>query len=119
MFELDDKRRDELVDRWARRIVERGLATPAIFLLEAHKPLAGLAAQGVLAFRPLLSALSSIDFTEVAALLRSVENVERLVQRIEELERSSITARRRDPPAPTRGTPDLNQEAKTDQATGR
>lgn len=88
MFELDEVRRDELVEAWARRLVDRGLAVPAVFLLEAHKPLAGIGAHAVVAFQPLLSAVFSLNFGEVAAFLRSADNIERLIRRIEDLERA-------------------------------
>jgi hypothetical protein len=86
VFELDESRRDELVESGARKIVERGLATAAVFLLEAHKPLAGLGSQAVLAFQPLLGSLFPVNFGELAAFMRHPDNVERLLQRIEELE---------------------------------
>lgn len=97
MFELDESRRDELVERWAHRLVSRGLAAPAVFLLEAHKPLAGLSAHALVAFRPLLSPLVPLDVGELAAFIRDVDNVERLLCRIEELEqqRTSREATRR------------------------
>ena len=87
MFELDPARRDDLVDSWARRLVERGLATPAVFLLEAHKPLSGLGAHAITAFQPLIAPLVRLDVGELAAFMREVDNVERLLMRIEELER--------------------------------
>ena len=87
MFELDESRRDELVESWARKLVQRGLGTAAVFMLEAHKPLAGLGAHAVIAFRPLLDSAFGLNFGELAAFMRSTDNVERLVQRVEELER--------------------------------
>lgn len=86
MFELSDPRRDELVERWATRITDRGLGTTAVFLLEAHKPLAGISAQLLLGFRPVVEALLRIDATELAAFVRYRDNIERLVLRIEELD---------------------------------
>ncbi|MFQ5806031.1 MAG: hypothetical protein ACE5I3_06240 [Phycisphaerae bacterium] len=87
MFELNDSRRDELVERWAAGIVDRGLGTAAVFLLEAHRPLAGLGAHALLGFRPILEPLLRIDAAELAAFVRQPENIERLVRRIEELDR--------------------------------
>lgn len=98
MFELNDTRRDELVETWAQKIVTRGLGTAAVFLLEAHKPLAGLGAQAVTAFQPLLTPLVRLDVGELAAFMRSADNVERLVLRIEQLEsarQEHLTAQRR------------------------
>jgi hypothetical protein len=101
MFELDDARRDELVERWSAWIHQRGFAVPAIFLLEAHKPLSGLSAQATIAFRPLIEGLSTFDATELAAFMREPDNVERLIRRLEQLveetdaKRKAAQARRR------------------------
>jgi hypothetical protein len=93
VFEIDPRRRDELVDSWAARIVGRGMGTIAVFLLEAHKPVAGLGAHAALAFRPVLSAVTSLDVVEAAAFFHDVDNVERLLTRIEELERKRLDRR--------------------------
>ena len=87
MFELDDARRDQLIEGWARKIVDKGLATAAVFMIEAHKPVAGLGAHAALAFQPLLSPLLRVDFGELAAFMHHTDNLERLLQRIEALER--------------------------------
>lgn len=98
MFEITDERRDELVELWARKIVDRGIAGPAIFMLEAHKPLAGIGANVAVAFQPLLAPLVSFNLHEVAAFMHQRDNVELLEQRIEALEeerRARLQARQR------------------------
>lgn len=92
MFELDSSRRDELIELWAHKLVDRGLGTAAVFLLEAHKPLAGLGSQAIIAFQPLLTPLVPINVGELAAFMRSPENVEQLVLRVEELEAARAAA---------------------------
>jgi hypothetical protein len=87
MFELDEQRRDELVELWAKKIVDRGLTSAAVFLLQAHVPLAGIGAQALIGFRPLVESLLRVDAAELAAFLREPDNIERLVLRIEELDR--------------------------------
>jgi hypothetical protein len=87
MFELNDSRRDELIELWAKRIVDRGLASAAVFLLQAHVPLAGIGAQALIGFRPLVESFLHVDATELAAFLRQPDNIELLVGRIEQLER--------------------------------
>jgi hypothetical protein len=86
MFELGEARRDELIELWAARIVERSLGTAAVFLLEAHKPLAGLGAHAILGFRPIVEALLPVNASELAAFLREPDNIERLVLRVEQLD---------------------------------
>ncbi|MEW6253509.1 MAG: hypothetical protein AB1716_22930 [Planctomycetota bacterium] len=93
MFELDETRRDALVEGWAQRIVARGFGPLAVFALEAHKPLAGIGAQAVLAFGPLVSALTAAPAEELAAFLHSPDNVERLIVRIEQLNAERAAAR--------------------------
>ena len=87
MFELSEARRDELIELWATRIVDRSLGTAAVFLLEAHKPLAGIGAHAVLGCRPIIEALLPVNAGELAAFLRDRDNIERLVLRVEELDR--------------------------------
>lgn len=88
MFELEPARRDELIETWARRIVDRGLGTAAVFLLEAHKPIAGLSAHAAIVFQPLLSAVVPLNVGELAAFMHDVDNIERLLRRIEDLEQA-------------------------------
>ena len=95
MFELSDGRRDELVERVARPIVCKGWARAAVFLLEAHRPLAGLGAHALLAFRPLAEGLLRFDAEELAAFIRQPENITRLIGRIETLEEEQRSSRGR------------------------
>lgn len=71
----------------AARIVEKRLALPATFLLEAHKPLAGLIYNFAALSEPVLGALFGFArVRECAALFESSAHIERLVSLIEELE---------------------------------
>lgn len=87
MFELSEARCTELTEQWAARIVNRGWTTAAVFLLEAHKPLAGIGAHALLGLRPLIDSVLQINVEELAAFVRQPDNIERLVLRIEELDR--------------------------------
>ncbi len=115
MFELDESRRDELAEAWAKRIVQRGLGTAAVFLLEAHKPLAGLGSHAVVAFQPLLRGILPWSMGEIAAFMHGSDNVERLIQRVEELE-----ARRSDKSdAPRRRAAEVRRRARHIRALRR
>jgi hypothetical protein len=94
LFELDPQRRDELAQRWATRIVERGLGALAVFLLEAHKPLSGLGAHALLAVEPLLAGVVPLRVGELAAFLHDGNNVEHLLQCIEQREQARAAAAR-------------------------
>lgn len=75
-----------LLDRIAARIVRHGLATPAIFFLESVRPLNFVAAQTMVFFGPLATAiLPRADYERLAKLLERRESVEALLVRIEAL----------------------------------
>ncbi len=85
----------ELMERVAKGLVDRGLAPPAIFVLEAMKPLSFVASQGLVVLEPFVQSLLSIpDYTAFRELLEDRRNVERLLQRIEALEDERAQAAR-------------------------
>jgi len=76
----------KLVDDFARAIVRRGLEAPAIMFLEMNKPLSYIAGQGVIVATPLIAPLVGADrMGRFSRFLQSPDNIERLIQRIEEL----------------------------------
>ncbi|MGC8864060.1 MAG: hypothetical protein ACP5R5_14985 [Armatimonadota bacterium] len=92
---LAEEERDALVDWIARRIVARRLETPAVFLLETHKPLSFVASQAVLVGMPFLAPLVGAQKTaDFSRLLADRTSIELLIRRIEEL------AEERDRPSP-------------------
>lgn len=60
-----------LLDRFARLIADRGLATPAIFLVESLVPLGFLASQLVHALTPMMGMVAPPD--EIERLARVLE----------------------------------------------
>jgi hypothetical protein len=81
---LSAARRDELIEALAQRIESLGLATPAVLMLEAHKPLSFLGSQAILLMQPLLSLVFDPAASgQYASLLEDRTNVERLIQRLE------------------------------------
>ncbi|HSV75047.1 MAG TPA: hypothetical protein VLH79_14900 [Chthonomonadales bacterium] len=84
--DLPDAERDELVDTIARHVVSRGLETPAVLLLEMHRPISFMASQGLVVLTPLLGPLIGLGTMQRGSLLlEKRENVERLIERIEHL----------------------------------
>jgi len=76
--------RTELLERFADGITRRGLAVPAIFLLELHKPLSGLGHILAEAFDPLTRCLvGSERAAAVLKLLESRANLEFVITRLE------------------------------------
>jgi hypothetical protein len=85
-YEITEEERDRTIEKWARKIVGKGLETPAILFLEMHKPLTFLASQGLLVGMPFLAPFIGVDVVhKYSKLLESRENIELLIRRIEEL----------------------------------
>jgi hypothetical protein len=82
----DEHARDALIDSMARQVVARRLETPALFVLEAHRPLSVMAGQALYVGAPLLGVF--FGFSKVqqwARLLEDRDNIDRIIKRIEEL----------------------------------
>ncbi|MCS6776170.1 MAG: hypothetical protein RMJ43_01335 [Chloroherpetonaceae bacterium] len=93
--ELPEAERDALIEQVARLVDARGLHLPAIWFLELHKPLCFLASQSVLLGSGFLVPLFGPHRVQQwARLLESRDNVERLIQRIEQMSASHHTMRR-------------------------
>ena len=84
--ELPQEDIDRIIESAAQDIERRGLQTPAILFLETHKPLSFVASQALVVGVPLLGPLFGAErMMQVSKLLRSKENVEKLIGRIESL----------------------------------
>ena len=84
--ELTEERREELIERFARIVDRRRLHTPAVFLLEMHKPISFFSGQTLLIGSGFLAPLFGLEnVRQVALLIESRANIERLICRIEEL----------------------------------
>ncbi|MCD6310250.1 MAG: hypothetical protein J7M18_06010 [Candidatus Eremiobacteraeota bacterium] len=77
----------ELLEKIADKVVKRGLAAPAIFLLEAFKPFSFIGQQLAVFFDPLINTLIEVkDYPKIVRLLEYRENIELLREMIEEHE---------------------------------
>jgi hypothetical protein len=82
---MSPEREKELIDKLATFVIDRHMETPAILFLESYKPLSFVAGQfGMFYLAPLMPLFGPWS-KEGIALLQKRENVERLIQRIEEL----------------------------------
>lgn len=80
-------RQREVLQRLADIVSKRGLATPAIFTLEAGKPLSFIGSQAMLFFEPFIDAFGkSGDYRLAAEGLEDRENIEWLIQQLEHAE---------------------------------
>lgn len=85
--ELSEEERDAILERIAQGIVRRGIAAPAVLFLEMNKPLSFVASQSLIVLTPFLAPFVGIDNVyRYSRLLEQRENVERLIERIEQLE---------------------------------
>lgn len=83
---LTPEERDQMIDTLARKIVGRGMETPAIMFLEMNKPVSFLAGQSLLAASPFLVPLFGPEgVRKHSQLLSSPDGVELLIRRIEDL----------------------------------
>ena len=96
--ELPQEDIDRIIESAAQDIVRRGLQTPAILFLETHKPLSFVASQALVVGVPLLGPLFGAErMMQVSKLLRSKENVEKLIGRIESLSVEKSDAAKAEP----------------------
>ncbi|MER3474676.1 MAG: hypothetical protein C4335_11735 [Armatimonadota bacterium] len=85
--ELTDEQRDAILERIARAIVQKGMSAPAVLFLELNKPLSFVASQSLIVLTPFLAPFVGIhNVHRYSRLLEKRENVERLIERIEQLE---------------------------------
>jgi hypothetical protein len=76
----------DLIDRICREIVRRRLATPALFVLEMHRPLNYLSAQMLHVFEPAISVVTdTAGYNRFAHFLAQRGSIDYLAGRIEAL----------------------------------
>ena len=77
---------DPLLEQAATEVVRRRLETPAILLLEMHRPLTFLGSQALVLFTPMLAPAFGVERLErITALLEDRRNLDLLLNRMEEL----------------------------------
>jgi hypothetical protein len=85
---------DALLHQLAEAVVRRGLETPAVFFLELNRPLTFLAGQATHVLMPFLAPLVGVGrMQEVSRLLDDPRSIDRLLERIERLQRQQPAER--------------------------
>jgi len=85
--ELTPERRDELVDKIARAVVDRNLTAPAIFMLESLKPLSFVGSQVMVFLDPLVRSVFTLKgYNDVRLAMEDRRNVEVLLSHIETMD---------------------------------
>ena len=91
----ETQKQREALGRLADLVSERRLSMPAIFMLEAGRPLSFVASQAMIFFEPILEAFCSPgDYRLVAEGLESRDNIEWLIQRLEAAEEARSRSNR-------------------------
>ena len=73
-----------LVEKVARAVARRGLATPALMFLESVRPLNFIGSQAMIFLEPMVrSVLPSKDYMKFAKILERREGLEALIRHIE------------------------------------
>lgn len=90
---LEAQRRENLINRLARRIADAGMTAPAILFLEAYKPLSFLGAQLLWFAQPFLTpAFDPVDFADFALLVQDDAGTEALIVRLESFQANDSVA---------------------------
>jgi hypothetical protein len=80
-------RQEEILTKIARKVVSWKMSVPAILFLESVKPLNYVGSQMMAFFEPMFQAIFSWkDYDEVRSMMEERGTVERLLQRIEQLD---------------------------------
>jgi hypothetical protein len=82
--DIPAEKQEEILDKVAVRIVNYGMAVPAILFLEVHRPLNVLGSSVMIILQPFVhSILDYQDFGRLAVILEKRENIGKLIDRIE------------------------------------
>jgi hypothetical protein len=91
------ERREELLGKIARKIVDMRLTPVAVVMLESSKPVSFVGSQLMVFLQPIVTAVFPFrQYDEITALMEERSNVELLIQKIEQLEDSRPHGKRKD-----------------------
>ena len=100
--ELTPEQTDALIGKAADEIRKRKLNMPAALFLEMHKPLGNLAGHAAMAFSPFLVPFLGFNtVNDYSRLMSNRDNIEKLLQRLEADEDSSMTDATKEAPCNT------------------
>lgn len=92
------------LDRTADTIVSAGLATPAILVLEMHRPITGVLHSAVLVLQPLLFAIfGNANSKYIAGVVEDQRALNLLIERIEVRQRAKTNNAHEASPATVQG----------------
>ena len=78
--------KEKILNSFAKEIVDRGIAVPAIFFLESTKYLSFMGSQFLVFLGPLMTSfINNQKYYNFASLLEDRDNIEYVIDRIEHL----------------------------------
>ncbi len=84
--EIEPERRDELLDEAAQLVARFEMFTPAILVVDGFRPLSFIASQALHFVAPFANVVTGHPYTsEAAYILQDRENLDRFLDRLEEL----------------------------------
>ena len=85
--DISAERREAILTKIAKKVVDLRLTPVAVVMLESSKPLSFVGSQLMVFMQPIVTSVFPFQqYDEVTALLEERSNVEALIQKIEELE---------------------------------
>ena len=85
-----------LLDKVARKVVDKGWTVPAIMFLESVKPLNFISSQAMVFFEPIVQTVFSFkDYTTFRTALEKRESIELLLLKIEEFDAKALGREKR------------------------
>jgi len=85
--EIDENEKQEIIDKLAKGIVNRGLTAPAIMFLESIKPMNYIGSQIMVFFEPVVLTIFTIkNYRKIALIFEERGSIERVLESIEKFE---------------------------------
>jgi hypothetical protein len=85
-----------VIEKVARKVVERGMTVPAIIFLESVKPLNFISAQAMIFFEPMVQTIFNLrDYDAFRSALEKRPSIELLIQKIEAMDAEAQTREKR------------------------
>ncbi len=85
--EVTEEEQRQLIEKIADEVVVRGLAAPAIFVLESAKPFSFIGSQALVFLNPIVKSFLDLrSYDVLTELLEDRSNIERLLREIEKKE---------------------------------
>ena len=86
----------QVIDKIARKVVEKGMSVPAIMFLESVKPMNFIGAQAMVFFEPIVQSIFSFrDYDTLRTALEKRQTIEILLLKIEELDAAALQREKR------------------------